>query len=215
MSDGNSSTTSSQNCECSSKTNELTDTTTTDRENAKRDLINCARDERNKLIENPDQREYDRVINCHKQYAEKLIKADHPGAGADLIRDLAKALNSNNQPVAKVANCFIWIADQLFNVNLYGWAASRYYEAAMAYINKGLFNKAKHTLMDANHKFTYDKDDFWKRYFEKHVAIFKNEQTNFTLILDLLILDFRELGRLDWVNSCKNGKSKPKSKKNS
>ncbi|MFZ4702765.1 MAG: hypothetical protein ACOYMG_22195, partial [Candidatus Methylumidiphilus sp.] len=97
-------------------------------------------------------------------------------------------------------------ADQLAEAGLYGWAASRYYDAAMAYIERGNIGEASEVLWHAWVLFdTNDhQDDYWMSRLGRHLEVLTSEGTA-TGKLSTLQWDFKKDSRHDWVNSCEEG----------
>ena len=146
------------------------------------------------------------ATTVYRAFARALVRLNHAGCAAHLIDELARWHQYEKQDKELASAIYETFADQLAEAGLYGWAASRYYDAAMAYIERGNIAEASEVLwhdwvlFDTNNR----QDDYWRSRLGRHLEVLTSEGTA-TGKLSTLQWDFKKDSRHDWVNSCEEG----------
>jgi len=146
------------------------------------------------------------ATTVYRAFARALVRLNHAGCAAHLIDELARWHQYEKQDKELASAIYETFADQLAEAGLYGWAASRYYDAAMAYIERGNIAEASEVLWHAWVLFdTNDhQDDYWMSRLGRHLEVLTSEGTA-TGKLSTLQWAFKKDSRHDWVNSCEEG----------
>ena len=146
------------------------------------------------------------ATTVYRAFARALVRLNHAGCAAHLIDELARWHQYEKQDKELASAIYETFADQLAEAGLYGWAASRYYDAAMAYIERGNIAEASEVLwhawvlFDTNNR----QDDYWMSRLGRHLEVLTSEGTATGRITSLQ-WDFKKDSRHDWVNSCEEG----------
>jgi hypothetical protein len=165
-------------------------------------LKRAARDkikERSELLNNwiSERREF-----CYAS-AQALIDNNHSGSAADLMMNFARSYEDDVTTVEDAANAYIWIADRLRERNQYGWAGSRYYDAAMAYVGVGDTKKCLNVLQTALSKLT-GKDSYFQQSLQRHTGILGSDLRESAKVATLEI-DFKKDNQYHWIERCEKG----------
>jgi tetratricopeptide (TPR) repeat protein len=127
--------------------------------------------------------------------------------------EIVKAASENflaTGATQKAAEAYYSYAEKLFKSGIYGWAGTRYYNAAVIYLEQGNLDEARAYLERALKRFKEIPNEFWTQKLEKHLAILQPSQPLKEKLLQLsqLQLDFRNMSRENWVEACKSGSLK-------
>ena len=133
-----------------------------------------------------------------------LLQAGGIGEAADMFTHAAVWLMALGD-CDGAATLYSKFADELLHRKLYGWAASRYYDAAMSYIAKGRIKDAAKVLEATEPNFhDIPGEEFWRRQYSRDLAVLRKDAGELLKLSELERV-FRDAGRDDWARCCESG----------